>query len=1164
MKTDEGREHKRKNENAYQTNDSKRRGKSSGSRGRKTKKSDEARLTQENDARSEESDSEYARAATEVEDFGLMAQNKDAVPAQEEFALVTRNDDAVPLEKLKEWVIDSGASRHMTPDRGIFVNMMLIRTTVRVADGTVISSIGRGDILIQMRNGEKIRLTEVLYVPELDTNLLSIRALQTKGISVRFGLNGVEITRGDALLATGVLIGSSYLLRPAREDVALVTDMITTKKKHIPNPNRDGYLLWHARMGHVGPGRLEKLPFLTTGVGNSIKHQHDGEKCVTCKYTKMTKIISRMPPLKATRRGERTYSDYWGPYKVMNLQGSQYFLSFIDDYTRRSEVYFGPRSSLRENFYRYKAKFEAETGEKLALIRSDNAKEYHALKKDLLNEGILMEFTDPYTPEQNGVAERMNRTLMQMVRAMQLWAGLPREFWGEALMVANYLRNRLPTNTHGGKMTPYEAWYGRKPDLNHIRTYGCLVHARIPSEKRDKMDVVSFQGIFVGYHSSKQYRVYNPVTKKIGWHAAPEFFEDWPGGPLLNVPTEPGTWEIDTADSDYEPDPDHESQPVINEGGENEVIDDGRDEAEGQIENFPVGATESIESAPPAQRKSRTPAPTAAASRPRREKKPYDRYAFDNDQGFLTQNGPDVVRDDPVRNDPVDPVSYNEAVNGKDWRKWKIAIKEELDALLSNGTFLTVKRPSRDLITSKWVFKVKRHANGIIDRYKARLVARGFSQKFGIDYNETFAPTLRFESLRILIGFAAWLDMEIEQADVSNAYLIGELDEEIYMEIPEGLEVDGDDKAILLKKGLYGLKQSVRIWNIRFKKFVMSIGFLVISADNCIFYHPVSRVIIALYVDDILYFGRRKSHDIEAIKALIGQEFKVRNMGEPRSILGVRIIRNRAKKTISMDQTAYIESFLRKYEMDQCRPVSTPIEGHLASAEKGEKRTNQLEYQRRIGSLMYAMTATRPDLAYCIGKLSQYSHDPTDAHRNALDRVFRYLKATSKFGLIFGTDSDSKIIAYADSDYANEKLDRKSTHGMVMKAFGGACIWRIAKQRSISSSSTEAEYVSMCEAGKQLVWAGRLMTQLHLRPNKAIDLKGDNQGCLALIKNPEHHSRTKHIDVQYHYIREIVDDGLIQISYVPTADMLADIFTKPLTQTTFERLRAGLGLEIIG
>ena len=541
LKTDEGREHKRKNENAYQTNDSKRRGKSSGSRGRKTKKSDEARLTQENDARSEESDSEYARAATEVEDFGLMAQNKDAVPAQEEFALVTRNDDAVPLEKLKEWVIDSGASRHMTPDRGIFVNMMLIRTTVRVADGTVISSIGRGDILIRMRNGEKIRLTEVLYVPELDTNLLSIRALQTKGISARFGLNGVEITRGDALLATGVLIGSSYLLRPAREDVALVTDMITTKKKHIPNPNRDGYLLWHARMGHVGPGRLEKLPFLTTGVGNSIKHQHDGEKCVTCKYTKMTKIISRMPPLKATRRGERTYSDYWGPYKVMNLQGSQYFLSFIDDYTRRSEVYFGPRSSLRENFYRYKAKFEAETGEKLALIRSDNAKEYHALKKDLLNEGILMEFTDPYTPEQNGVAERMNRTLMQMVRAMQLWAGLPREFWGEALMVANYLRNRLPTNTHGGKMTPYEAWYGRKPDLNHIRTYGCLVHARIPSEKRDKMDVVSFQGIFVGYHSSKQYRVYNPVTKKIGWHAAPEFFEDWPGGPLLNAPSRAGT-----------------------------------------------------------------------------------------------------------------------------------------------------------------------------------------------------------------------------------------------------------------------------------------------------------------------------------------------------------------------------------------------------------------------------------------------------------------------------------------------------------------------------------------------------------------------------------------------------------------------------------------------
>ena len=297
-------------------------------------------------------------------------------------------------------------------------------------------------------------------------------------------------------------------------------------------------------MGHVSLKRLEKRPSLTTGTGaiKGVDATAHSDKCVTCKYTKMTKVISRMPPLKSTRRGERTFSDYWGPYKVANLQGSQYFLSFVDDFSRRSEVYFGSRLTPKENFQRYKAKFEVETGEKLGLTRTDNAKEYHALEKDLLKEGIQMEFTDPYTPEQNGVAERLNRTLMQMVRAMQLWAGLPREFWGEALMVANYLRNRLPTNTHGGKMTPYEAWYGRRPDLGHLRTYGCLVHARIPSERRDKMDVVSFQRVFVGYHSSKQYRIYNPKTKKIGWHSSLDFFEDWPGGPLLNVPTESGTF----------------------------------------------------------------------------------------------------------------------------------------------------------------------------------------------------------------------------------------------------------------------------------------------------------------------------------------------------------------------------------------------------------------------------------------------------------------------------------------------------------------------------------------------------------------------------------------------------------------------------------------------
>ena len=1194
LKTDEGQKHQKGSENTDHMSN-KTRGKSSnGGRGRKPKKSEEARLTREDedDARSEASDaSEYARMAVEdAEEYIQAAQFE----AQEEYALAATARMGAGSEAQaarfgaiaqtgagtpsKEWIIDSGASRHMTPDRGLFVSMMLIRTTVRVADGTVILSIGRGDVLVRMRNGEKIRLTEVLFVPELDTNLLSIRALQAKGISVRFGLNGVEITRGEALLATGVLSGSSYLLRPAREDVALITEV--TKEKHSPNPARDDYLLWHARMGHVSLKRLEKLPSLTTGTGaiKGVDATAHSDKCVTCKYTKMTKVISRMPPLKSTRRGERTFSDYWGPYKVANLQGSQYFLSFVDDFSRRSEVYFGSRLTLKENFQRYKAKFEVETGEKLGLIRTDNAKEYHALEKDLLKEGIQMEFTDPYTPEQNGVAERLNRTLMQMVRAMQLWAGLPREFWGEALMVANYLRNRLPTNTHGGKMTPYEAWYGRRPDLGHLRTYGCLVHARIPSERRDKMDVVSFQGVFVGYHSSKQYRIYNPKTKKIGWHSSLDFFEDWPGGPLLNVPTESGTWEIDTIDSDYEPDKYLDNQLITNEGGDEVIGDNGQNknlsvgaDPTSQIENpeeitSPVGAdpASSNEGIPtielnaqsntgiPATIEGKSPrkrTPTTTAfTRSKRERKPYDKYAFDNNQALQT-------------NDDHDPTSYSEAVNGKDWRKWKIAIKEELDALLSNGTFLVVNQPSnRDLITSKWVFKVKRHANGMIDRYKARLVARGFSQKYGIDYNETFAPTLRCETLRILFGIAAELDLEIQQADVSNAYLIGELTEEIYMEIPEGLEVKGHEKAILLKKGLYGLKQSGRIWNQRFKKFVISIGFNVIPADNCVFYHPVSKVIIAIYVDDILYFGQQNS-DIKAVKILISEEFKVRNMGEPRSILGIRITRDRAKRTITMDQTAYIERFLRDYQMDQCRPVSTPIEGHLSSANEKDVRTNQLEYQRRIGSLMYAMTATRPDLAYCVGKLSQHSHDPTESHRSALDRVFRYLKATSKLGLIF--DGSSEVIAFADSDYANEKADRKSTHGMVMKIFGGACIWRSAKQRSTSSSSTEAEYVSMCEAGKQLVWASRLMSQLHLRPNKAIDLKGDNQGCLALIKNPEHHSRTKHIDVQYHYIREIVDDGLIRISYVPTAEMLADIFTKPLPQASFERLRASLGVRIV-
>lgn len=879
-------------------------------------------------------------------------------------------------------------------------------------------------------------------------------------------------------------------------------------------------------------------------------------------------------------------------------------MSFTDEYSGYSDIYLGTRSDLERIFQIFKNRAEIETGERLKTLRCDNAREYRKLARTILPEGIVVKFTTAYTPEQNGVAERLNRTLMQMVSAMQMWSGLPRSFWGDAVLTANYLKNRLPSKRIGMK-TPFEMWHQKKPEIGHIRTYGCLVHVHIPSETRAKMDKVSHQGVLVGFQSSRQYKVYNSDTKAVGVHTSVKFFEDWPGGPLLSAPAEPGEWEIDTADSDYEPDQDHDNDTDNFDSTEGESIE--RDSTEGDnSEKEPVSiepASKNQQDAPsndeisenqqeipttdqetrenqqrlsnprdastdtppsPSSRNGHAPPKrdqhliTATSSRPKRTKKPYDPKAFDKSKAPIA-----IVY---VAQLP-EPTTYQEAMTGPNRREWRGAVSEELEALWRNCTFIIVPKPkNRELVSSKWVFKIKYTSTAVIERFKARLCARGFSQKYGIDYEETFAPTLRFESLRMLIAITAQLDLEVHQMNVSNAYLEGELDVEIYMEIPEGMDVsDRENKALLVQKGLYGLKQSGRIWNQKFKKYLISIGFIPIPADSCVFINPQTGVIISVHVDDLLIFSSKISH-INAVKKQLKQEYKMKDLGEVDHILGMRVRQNRQARTLTLDQTVYITNFFRKYGMENSRPVSTPIDSYeaLTAAMPGEPRTDQLEYQKRIGHLMYAMVQTHFDLTFAVGKLSQFCHDPSVRHRVALDRVLRYLNGTANLGIIFSGVREKYILnpfGYADAAYADNSEDRKSTHGMALLLAGSACIWTSTKQRTTSTSTTEAEYVAQCQASKQLVWASRWLQQLGFRESGPIELRYDNQGAIALIKNPENHSRTKHIDVQYHYVREVVEDGLIQVSYVPTAEMAADILTKPLTKAVFERCRALLGMR---
>ena len=1084
------------------------------------------------------------------------------------------------------WVLDSGATRHMTPDESIFVTIRWINTSVTVVSGEMLKAQAIGEVRFDL-GGQIINMKNVLLVPGLDANLLSISALNRRGFNVMFSKKGVEIRKGDTLVATGVMRDRMYLLRSA--NVALYINEVEKpapvsgesveaisrapigpeNSEKIPQPSDqkgDAFRLWHERLGHVSPARMRLLTGQVTGMG--AMKLHDQLTCDICDLTKLTRKINREPPKRASRRLGRVHTDVWGPFRIPSISGSRYFLSLIDDLTRKSWIFFlRTRNEIHRKIEDWRAEIRLEIGEEAAIFRSNNAKEYRKFEEAVRSQGIKVEFTTAYTPEENGVAERFNRTVIQMARAMLLWAELPQKFWGEAASTANYLRNMMPAGIDKEK-SPNELWTGSKPDVSHIRKFGCLCFVHIPKENRNKLDAVALKGIFVGYHSSTQVRVFNPETGKINWHTAVSFREDSPGGRLLESRREEEKEEVLIFSEDSEDDEDEKTRNIAPEqiapeqdahGGTELVGDESTSTTNHQNhENHESQVTPTNQTA---RKTGRREIPAQPTRRSARLTKPYKPYDFDN------QFGRTAISDLPT-DQKFEPSTYREAVTCPDQRLWKTAITEQLNALIANQTWELVDRPSdvENIITSKWVFKVKYTQTGHIDRYKARLVARGFSQVHGIDFEETFSPTLRLESLRMLLAFSAHFGYEIEQMDVPDAYLKGDLKETIYMEIPEGYATPASQsngqQVLKLLRPLYGLKQSGREWNLKAKNQLGSMGFRPISSDSCVFLNKSEQTILALYVDDMLIFSQ-SAEKVNIVKQQLFEKFSMKDMGKASFVLGIRIRRNIAKGLLAIDQTTYIRKFLHEYGMKDTHPVSTPIDGHhaLTPSDSSEPRTDQREYQKRIDSLMYAMVATRPDIAYAVGKLSQYCQDPAQRHRTALDRIFRYLRRTADLTLIY--DRTARPICYADASYGDDVSDRKSTYGNALLIGNGAVTWASKKQRTVASSTTEAEYVSMCQASKNIVWATRWINELRLEEvlnNSPIQLLGDNQGALDLIKNPEHHSRTKHIDVQYHYVRQVAGDGLIKPSYVPTSDMIADILTKPTKPPIFLHLREKLGL----
>ena len=533
----------------------------------------------------------------------------------------------------------------------------------------------------------------------------------------------------------------------------------------------------------------------------------------------------------------------------------------------------------------------------------------------------------------------------------------------------------------------------------------------------------------------------------------------------------------------------------------------------------------------------------------------------------------------------TDPRTLKEALKRPDADKWYHAAAEEVQSLIENGTFRVRERLSTDKpIGARWVLRVKRKADGSIERYKGRVVAKGYSQRPGFDYTETFAPTAKWAALRTIFATAALRDMEIESVDISSAFLNGDLDEDITMDVFEGLR---DMRPDLFRKGspkhdsgwvlelnkvLYGLKQSPRMWHQKLHSAMTEMGFKLVECDNSIwvFLKAKTRLIVPVYVDDITIVGESKS-EVNWVKNELQKRFKLRDLGPVSFLLGVHVTRDRSRKLLSLSQRQAIVDMLHKFDMQDCKPVNTPLDpgsklsiADCPQTEEDAALMRSKPYAEAVGTLMYIAIATRPDIAYAVGVLSRFSSNPGVAHWKAVHHLFRYMQATKDLKLTYAPDPSqtSLFTTYCDADFAGNIDNKKSTSGYVVKIGTGAVSWSSRLQSFNTLSTTESEYVSAVAAGQEILWLRNLFMELGFTVDAGLPLCIDNQSALSVAKNPEHHGRMKHLDLRFYWLRGTVQSGVITLRYVPTEEMPADVMTKALARIKVAEMRELLGLRL--
>ncbi|KAM7520343.1 hypothetical protein LguiB_019305 [Lonicera macranthoides] len=1028
------------------------------------------------------------------------------------------------------WYLDTGCSNHMCGDVSAFSDLdKSFRDSVKFGNNSKVSVMGKGRVTIQTKGNSTQTISNVLFVPELKTNLLSVGQLQEKGyeFSIKDGVCRIQDKKLGLVAQVNMTANRMFPLYLNN----VTQSCFLTSLKEVA-------WLWHFRYGHLNFGGLKTLQQKNM-VAGLPKFDCPSGVCEDCVVSKQHRDpFAKGKSWRAKKALELVHSDICGPITPSSNGGKKYIITFIDDFSRKTWVYFLlEKSDAFVAFKNYKALVEKEMGSPIKVLRTDRGGEYnsHEFVVFCESQGIKRQLTTAYTPQQNGVCERKNRTILNMVRSLLKRSGIPKNFWPEAVNWSIHVLNRSPTLVVKN-MTPEEAWNGQRPAVDYFRIFGCIAYARVPDAKRKKLDDKGEKCIFLGVSDeSKAYKLYNPITKKIVISRDVVFDEEnfwsWSNkGDGQRI-----TAIFDDENQPLDGDCEEETQQQVPAALEPQV-------PQNTTPTTPISSTRTV-GQPDVTHSQRTKRRPAWMS-------DYEVAGIDQTEDPLTHF---VLFAD------CDPVAFEEAVKESKWQK---AMNAEIEAIEKNKTWELTELPKgQKAIGVKWVYKTKLKENGKVDKYKARLVAKGYKQEFGVDYKEVFAPVSRHDTIRLVIALAAQNSWPIFQLDVKSAFLHGDLEEQVFIDQPPGYIKLGDEhKVYRLKKALYGLKQAPRAWYSRIDAYFSKEGF-----QKCPYEHTLFTkigdggqiLIVCLYVDDLIFTGNSRAM-FENFKQSMMLEFEMSDLGKMHFFLGIEV--QQSVDGIFISQKKYIREILNRFQMKDCNSVGTPTEMGLKLVKDPEgKRVDSTIYKQIVGSLMY-LTTTRPDIMHAVSLISRYMESPKEMHLLAAKRIFRYLEGTKEFGIFYKKGEKTDLFGFTDSDYAGDQDDRKSTSGYIFMLGSGAISWSSKKQAIVTLSTTEAEFVAATACACQAVWLRKILKEIHFKQEGATAIYCDNVSAIKLSKNPVLHGRSKHIDVRFHFLRDLTNDGIIDVFYCKSEDQIADIMTKPLKLPAFLKLRELLGV----